>query len=55
MYFVGEHSYTPLGNILILHWGILRLSGISSLFSADGISTLLGESIADSFIVASLS
>ena len=43
------------GNILILRWGILRLSGISSPASADGRATLLGKSIADSFMVASLS
>ena len=36
------------GSILILFQGILRLPGISSLFSADGRSTLLGESIVDS-------
>ena len=61
---LGKLFRTVLGKYL-LHWGylvffpgtflysvggILRLSGISSLFSADGRSNLLGESIADSFI-----
>ena len=38
----GENSYTPLGNI-------------KTPFSADDRPTLLGESIADLFIVVSLS
>ena len=48
----GDICILP-GNILILRWGMLRLPGVSSLFSVDGRSTLLGESIADLLIFAS--
>ena len=44
---VGEYPYTPLG--------ILRPSGDTQLFRDDGRPTLLGESIADLFMIASLS
>ena len=46
--FAGGYPYTPPGNIKTF-WGI------PNLFSADGGRALLGGSIADLFIVASLS
>ena len=65
MYSSGEHSYTLLRNIktagdtLILVGEYLYthtpLGNIKTFFSADGRPTLLGESIADLFTVASLS
>ena len=69
MYSFGKHSYILLGNIetagdalmlageypYTLLGNIETFRGYPILFRADGRLTLLGESVTNSFIVASLS